>query len=216
MSIKIIACEVIKEEILAVQKLGNVDFEFVGMGFHLNPDKLKIELQRLLNSGSGYSRIILSFGLCGGAAKGLKAPVPLTIPRIHDCIPLILGSKRRFDELRSMENGTLYLSCGWMKGERSFLSEYNRTVEKYGEETALDIYKRMYDGYKRVLFVSTGSEKGCTCMEESKRIAGILNLKHETLCGDLSYIKKIVNGPWDDSDFINIEPGEVIKEEYFF
>jgi len=83
MAYKIIACEVMKSELLAVKAGTDVDFVFVEMGLHLHPARLHEELQKIIDDSSGYERVVLAFGLCGGAAHNLRAPgCTLTIPKI--------------------------------------------------------------------------------------------------------------------------------------
>ena len=140
MTLKIIACEVMKEELLRIPCHQPVDYEFVSMGLHLHPDKLRLELQRLLDSAQGYEAVVLAFGLCGGAARDLQSPhAPLIIPRVHDCIPLLLGSQEAFRCCSAEETGTFYLSCGWILTERNILSEHRRVREKFGEKKAAAI-----------------------------------------------------------------------------
>ncbi len=69
MGLKIIACEVMKEELLASVAGDGPDFEFVPQGLHSHPEKLNIELQNMLDNTRGYSRVVLAFGLCGGGAE---------------------------------------------------------------------------------------------------------------------------------------------------
>jgi hypothetical protein len=69
MRTKIIACEVMKDEILSVPGMCDMDISFITMGLHHNPGKLNVELQRQLDSLEGYTHIVLAFGLCGGAAE---------------------------------------------------------------------------------------------------------------------------------------------------
>lgn len=96
MPIRIIACEVMKEELLAVTPATKVEFQFISMGLHIYPEKLGAELQHMLDGSKGYERVVLAFGLCGGAARNLKTvDFILTIPRVHDCIPILLGSNER-------------------------------------------------------------------------------------------------------------------------
>ena len=143
MRLKVIACEVMKEELLAAAAGNAPDFEFVPQGLHAHPEKLNEELQRLLDDTTGYSRVVLAFGLCGGGAKNLRAgDFTLTIPRVHDCIAVLLGSRKAFDVVRREEPGTLYLSAGWVRGEAPIISEYGRTVAKYGEARAVSLLKR--------------------------------------------------------------------------
>lgn len=217
MTVKIIACEVMRDEILAVTEGKPVKFEFISMGLHLYPQKLGQELQRILNSLSGYERVILAFGLCGGATKELKtADFTLTIPRVHDCIPLLLGSVKRYESFRQQEKGTLYLSHGWMNGERSILSDHGRLLEKYGAKKAASLLARIYDGYRRVVFIRTGNPLEEADLERSRYIGGLLRLEHQIAEGDLSYIKSMVHGPWPETDFIHIPPGGRIDEWYFY
>jgi len=216
MKIKVIACEVMKEEMLAIQPLADEEFEFVSMDFHLYPQKLGRELQGIIDRSLGYDRIILAFGLCGGAAKGLKATnCTLTIPRVHDCISIFLCPNKGCICDFKKEVGTFYLSCGWMITEKSILSDHKRILEKFGSKKALRVLNRMYDGYKKVLFICTGYPSQDKVIVQSKEIASLLSCKHEIIQGKASFIEKIVCGPWDDINFINKAPLEILTEEDF-
>lgn len=214
---KIIACEVMKEEILSMESIKDAEFKFVSMDFHLYPKKLKVELQNIIDRSTGYNRIILAFGLCGGASNGLKVnDSTLIIPKVHDCISIFLcnGTKCVCDFKK--EKGTFYLSSGWMITEKSILSDHKKILEKYGEKKAFSILKRMYDEYKKVLFIKTGSSAEDEVIVQSKEIAKLLDVKHEIIKGKTDFIEKIVKGPWDDKNFIKIAPGEILKEEHFW
>ncbi|SDH49826.1 DUF1638 domain-containing protein [Desulfosporosinus hippei] len=216
MSLKIIACEVIKEELLEIASGRDIDFEFLPQGKHNYPDKLGQELQGILDGIRGYSHVILAFGLCGNATKNLRSgDFKLTIPRVHDCIPLLLGSQESYDKHHREEVGTLYLSCGWTNSEGSVMGEYKRTLEKYGAKKAARIYDMMYKGYKRVLFIRTGVANEENYLKISKGIGELLSLDHQIIQGDLTYIERLVNGPWPDREFINIPAYGSIDESYF-
>jgi hypothetical protein len=216
MGVKIIACEVMKEEMLALANGSRHDFEFVPQGLHAHPEKLNVELQKILDRTHGYSRVVLGFGLCGGGSKNLRAGgFILTIPRVHDCIALLLGSRERFDRVRQEEPGTLYLSPGWIKGEAPVVSEYARTAERYGEKRAIGLLRRIYNAYRRVLFISTDSPDEDRHMEKSVEAAGVLGLAHERTTWEADFLRKVVNGPWDGNDFINVPEGGAIDEISF-
>ncbi len=216
MKLKIVACEVMKEELLTVASDRNIEFEFLPQGRHNYPEKLGQELQNILDGLTGYSRVVLAFGLCGGAAKNLRAgDFTLTIPRVHDCIPLLLGSQASFEKHRLEELGTLYTSCGWTNSEGSIVAGYNRTYEKYGAKRTAKVFAVMYSAYKRVLFIRTGVPNEEEYLQRSREIGKLLKLNHQITQGNLTYINKLVNGPWPEDEFINIDPHGVIDESYF-
>lgn len=216
MTIKIIACEVMQEELCGIKAKQDIEFEFISMGLHVHPKKLNSELQRRLDQSAGFDKVILAFGLCGGAARDLKASdSPLIIPRVHDCIPLFLGSSKRYEQFSKEERGTFYLSCGWMITEKNILSEHQRITKKHGEKKALRILSQMYDSYQRVLFIQTGCQAEEETLRESRKIAELLVLRHEVVPGDSMYLNKLVNGPWCQDEFIHIAPYEMVQEEQF-
>jgi len=216
MKTKIIACEVMKEEMLSVEPLEGTQFQFVSMDNHLYPKKLGKQLQNIIDESIGYDKIILAFGLCGGAAKGLVATnCPITIPRVHDCIAVFLTPDEDCICDFEKEVGTFYLSCGWMITEKSILSEHKRILDKYGEKKALSVLNRMYDSYKKVLFICTDCSTQDEIILQSKQIAKLLSVKHTIIKGKTDFIKKIVRGPWDDKNFINIAKlGSIVEEDF--
>lgn len=206
-----------KEEMLLIEPLANVEFEFISMDFHLYPKKLAKELQSIIDRSLGYGRIILAFGLCGGAANGLKAnDCTLTIPKVHDCISIFLYKGKGCVCDFEKKVGTFYLSCGWMITEKSILSEHNRIALKYGEKKAFSVLNRMYDNYKKVLFIKTNCSNEEETVLQSKEIAKLINVEHEIIEGETTFIEKIVKGNWEDENFINIPPFGVLKEEDFW
>lgn len=215
MTTKIIACEVMKEELLAIKPHEKVEYQFVSMGLHLYPKRLHQELQAILDESNNYSKIILAFGLCGGAATNLKAPSPLLIPRVHDCISIFLGSRKDFETYSREEKGTFYLTCGWLIAEKNIMTDYQRVCNKYGEKKARNIFSRMYDSYKQILFIRTGTFLEEEAVNQSRRIADLLQLQHRTMTGNMSYLRKIVNGPWPESEFIHVAPQAAISDEMF-
>lgn len=216
-NIKIIACEVMKDEIESVLPAGGVEIEYVEMGFHLYPEKLRGELQRIIDASAGYDRIILAFGLCGGAATGLRSNGSiLTIPKVHDCVSIFLCRGNRPVYTFEKEMGVFYLTTGWMISERNIIAEHKRLTEKYGTKRAENLFRRMYDSYQKVLFIKTGCPLEQRALAESQQIAALFRVEHEVTENKSAFFQKIVAGPWDDDEFINIAPGESFSEDAFF
>ena len=63
-----------------------------------------------------YDAIALGYGLCGNGLAGLEArSVPLVLPRAHDCITLLMGSRARFESYFQDHPGVYYRSAGWVE-----------------------------------------------------------------------------------------------------
>ena len=67
------------------------------------------------SGGETYDAILLAYGLCNYGVRGLHAEVPLVLPRAHDCITLLLGSRQRYAEYFAVNPGTFYQSPGWIE-----------------------------------------------------------------------------------------------------
>src|SRR6266568_4502993 len=182
----IIACEVMKEELLGIAADWPLQFRFVSMGLHPWPERLKDELARILSVDipDGTTAIVFAFGLCGGALTGLRAPaVPLVIPLVHDCIPLLIGSYSEYQRELEHEKGTFFLSGGWMEGERTLLSEYRRVRDRHGQNKARKVMTTMLDSYRRILFVTTGHPREEQLLAEARELSSLLYLPLEVRNG---------------------------------
>ncbi len=155
MSTLLLACEVMREEILRIPAPPAMQQEFLPMGLHARPLKLQAAIADLLAKPRGFERIVLGFGLCGNALDGVSSPhAPLVVPRVHDCIPLLTGHPAT-DDGPALEKGIFYLSGGWMEGERTLASEHQRTARRFGEKKALRVLQTMLSGYSGFIFIRT-------------------------------------------------------------
>jgi len=211
----IIACEVMREELLRATRSSDVSTRFLSMGLHVSPDRLKAALRDELEAIHDAERIILGFGLCGGATEGLRsAHSTLIIPRVHDCIPLLLGNAE-VEGGPHLEKGTFYLSGGWMEGERTLISEHRRAIIKFGEKRALRILDTMFSPYKKIRFIRTDHPRVAEREEEANGLAEVLNLTAEFTQGDGGYLSRLVNGPYEPPEFLSFQKGETITASAF-
>ena len=105
----LIACKVLEPEIefCMTQIQHEIDIVWMEQGLHNTPDKLRDELQAQLNAAAdSYDAALLGYGLCGNGILGLSCPLPLVVPRLHDCISLLLGSRQRHEEYFQQDRGT--------------------------------------------------------------------------------------------------------------
>ncbi len=104
----VVACKVFYQEILEIiEKHGyqNITVEFLPQGLHNKPDssQMKDKIQDKideLEEREDFDYIILAYGYCSGGVEGLKTRrAKLVVPKVHDCIPLLLGEEEAGEEI---------------------------------------------------------------------------------------------------------------------
>jgi hypothetical protein len=185
-------------------------------GFHLHPDKLRGELQAMIDEiTAGTETIIFGFGLCSMGVIGVRATdSTVVIPRQDDCIGIFLGSRRVYKEELNKEPGTFFLSKGWIDAGITPLDELRRMEEHYGKRRAKRVMKRMLQHYRRLAFIDVGYQYQERYRRFSRRAAKELNLYYQEIKGTPELLRKICNGPWDD-EFVVAPPGHTIRLEDF-
>ena len=184
----------------------------------VKPSKIKISffVQRLHKvTVHIIQRALIAFGLCGNSLAGLQSrDMTLIVPRVDDCISLLLGSqKNRAAMVKG--NGTYFLTEGWLKGERSIGKEYAYIMGKYGEETGRDIFEKMFGNYRILALLDTGCFDLPRAEAEAVDIAKALRLEYKVVPATIDYLIRLLTGPWDSESFLIVEPGSAIRETDF-
>lgn len=232
---KLIACEILFREICycASQSKNIIDITFMPKGLHdIGSEKMLNKLQNELNSvdETKYDAVLLGYGLCNNGVIGLKSSLPMVIPRAHDCITLLLGSKERYKEYHSNNSTSFYKSSGWIERDvnpseidNSVTSQlgmnktYLEYVEQYGEENAKYLMETMGDllkNYDKYSYIDTNVGDFNHYKEMTKQLASEKNWKYEEISGSTILIKKLLNGEWDKEEFLIIPPNKTIKPSY--
>ena len=113
MRLKCIACEVFARPLyfLASRSANIIDIELIEKAQHNQPEELRSSIRARIRQvpSDRYDSVVLAYGLCGKALEGIQAgPIPVVIPRAHDCITLYLGSRERYREEFEREPGTFW------------------------------------------------------------------------------------------------------------
>ena len=228
MRLKLICCDVFARlaYLTAAKSPHVVDLEFLPMLAHNEPDRLRQDLQAAIDNidkSAGYDKIILAYGLCGNAVVGLKSPIPLIIPRMHDCSAMFLGSREKFMQIFGHRLSTRWRSCGYMERcpveiykDYKLHPDYIRMVEEYGEDNAEYIWETMnppVETDQTVYIELEGFEYGDMRQRYIEQMA-IEDCEVEIVIGDTKWFVLLVNGPWDKKDFFELTPGNTIESTY--
>lgn len=186
------------------------DMKAENMVAHLQAEINKVDKDK-------YAALLLGYGLCNNGISGLTASLPMVIPRAHDCITLLLGSKEKYLDYFNKNSGTYYKSVGWVEQVEHHLSNphsttvdagmssYAEYVEKYGEENAAYIWETLGDGlqnYSQLAFIDTHTGDMQQYKKQEKQFAHDHGWHYEDVSGDLGLLQKLVNGQWDKQDFL--------------
>lgn len=217
MTVQVIACEVFRDEFLHFDGPG-LEYRFLPQGYHRTPGRMPPFIQDAIDAVlSGADAIVLGYGLCSNGVVGLRArQAPLVIPRIHDCIALLMGSRKVYEEQAARFPGTYYLTRGWIEYGKTPYTEYRDVyLTQYDEETATWIAREMMKHYQRVVLI----DHGLGSMEEYRALAREMAAFYEIACeempGSLDYVERLLSGPWDAEDFVVVQPGESIEQHPF-
>lgn len=209
----ILACNTIRDELEKAAMETNCPHGFVWVesGLHLVTDSLRRRLQEELDKIEGVNRVLLAFGFCGNAVAGLTSrDYQLVIPRVDDCITLLLGS-RESRERCSRQGGIYFLTKGWLEGEANIWKEYQVVLARYGLKRTERIYQMMLAHYKFLGLIDTGAYDMSSLIPQVHEMSAALKLDPLILQGTDRYLRRLLSGPWDDDYFVVIPPFTTIE-----
>lgn len=237
MRYRLISCSVFQREMAAAiaRSSNEVDIEYLPRGLHDLPSREMLERLQVTLDGvehEQYDAVLFGYGLCNNGLDGLAAGKrPIVVPRAHDCITLFLGSKERYLEYFHHNPGTYFLTSGWIEhgevtGELRELSIQHATgmdqgfkelVAQYGEDNAKFLYDTLCTPdrhYSQYTFIEMGVEPDDRFEQIAQQRAVTRGWKYKRVQGSMSLVQKLVDGDWDEGEFLVVAPGWQVKADY--
>jgi hypothetical protein len=235
--LKLLACEIFLRELCAAvaRSPNRVDVEFLPKGLHdIGADKMRDRLQERIDAvtPSDYERVLLGYGLCNRGITGLRArELPIVVPRAHDCITLFFGGVARHAAYFAERPGAYFLTTGWIErgtaaGELAPQSissqlgldtDYETLVQRYGEDDAKELWAELGDmlhNYRRIAFIEMGVEPDGRFEKMARDQARAKGWEFEKIAGDAAMLGRLVDGPWQDAEFLVVPPGHRIVDRH--
>ena len=203
-----------------------VDVVLMPQGLHDTPDELRRQVNKALENtvdiqGRPFDASLLGYGLCSNGIVGLSAKIPIVVPRGHDCITLLLGSKEKYKEYFDSHRGIYWYSTGWIEaGKQPSQERYERLLteykEKYGEDNArylLEVELDWITQYNWATYIDWGLANTEKYRDYAKACAKFLKWNFDELKGDPNLMQRLLDGDWSEKDFLVVEPSRKINED---
>jgi len=223
----LIACRVLWRELsfFASQSPHEIEYCFLSQGLHITPDKLREEVQHAVDKGQakGYDAIILGYGLCSNGIEGVEArDVKLVVPRAHDCITFLLGSRERHEEFTEDRPGLYWYSPGWIEtGTQPSRERAQMTRAFYRKQYGLDNADYLMEtletwmtSYHTAAYIDLGVGDREHFLNYTSQCAEEMGWEQEEVEGDPSLARDLVNGDWSSDRYIVVSPGQVVKKTF--
>ena len=235
-----IGCEVLFREfcLAAARSRAVIDPIMLPQGLHNAPADLRARVQQEIDrlEGAGiehipsddadvappakYDAILLGYALCSNGVVGLTSRrIPLVIPRGHDCVTLLIGSRERYREYFDSHRGIYWYSSGWIErtmqpGRERYELTYRHYVEKYGEDNAeflMEMEQSWFKEYQWATYINWNLPTAEEDRRFTRECAEFLGWHYDEVEGDPQLMYDFLDGNWDNDRFLTTPPGECIE-----
>ena len=149
MSTILITCSNMSDHVRAAQEKEGTDYPVIELDskLHAEPRDMRARLFETLETlPKDVDLVLLSMGHCGGSVAERPLPVKLVMPKVDDCITLLLHTDDNwYPNLK--EGGHLYLTDR-VQGDLSIESIHDSLIERYGEKKGGRIFDIWFDSIK--------------------------------------------------------------------
>lgn len=235
MRIALIGCMVLSREVSSETACSEntVRTWWLKQGLHDTPDLLRKRLQEQIDlveeeqtslpNHRKFDVICIAYGLCSNGVVGLESrTIPLVIPRCDDCIALFLGSQKRYETIFHEKPGIYWYNPGWIENsftpsEENYQLKYEDYIERFGEDNAeylMEAETNWAREYQHFVYIESPIYRNPDYVAYTKRAAAYLNCEFSMEPGEMSFISKLLNGPWNEDQFLVCPPNHQVVRRF--
>ena len=208
----ILGCSSLKDYIDEAQRKVNTNYPvfYLNRLYHRDPNEMREHIINTLTTiDKDVDTILVAMGHCGGSWDGVKAPCKLVIPKIDECVSLLLQNT---DEVKSdlKEPGHLYVR------EKDPMKEnFHAIFDKLTKNLDEDTKKRYHEDWKKyyheidIIDTKINDCRRVDYVRVVKEDADWLGAKLGFVEGGTYLLEKLFTGRWDEQ-FTILERGEQI------
>ena len=223
MSKCILSCTSLLEFVKAAQQSEGTDYPVftVDRAMHVEPAKMRSAVINLIQTlPTEYDTVLVAMGFCGGVWHEASFERTLVIPRVDDCVSLLLQTSDEFHP-NLKEDGHLYLYENDPKDFSALTLMHN--TNSFTQDLDLKnlsqdfLFEMWFHNYRHMDIIDTGlndcySEEYVAAAQEQ---ADQIKAELDYVPGSIRLLKKLVSGQWDEQ-FIVAPPGKKLLHGDFF
>ncbi|MBQ8975017.1 MAG: DUF1638 domain-containing protein [Oscillospiraceae bacterium] len=218
MSTVILTCAFLKDYVAAAQRSQGTNYpvEIIDRKYHVDPPLLREKVIEAVNAlPPEVDTVLVSMGFCGGAWHEVSFDRRVVIPRVDDCITLLMHTDDTYCP-NLKEQGHLYVADE-DPSEFSVEKMLKESEGMFEGKSRDDLFHIFFDDYRFVDIVDTGYTD---CYEESyveavQSTADAIGAEVTFVPGSNIILEKLVSGRWDEQ-FLVCQPGGMIRHGDFF
>lgn len=213
----ILSCESLRLHLKEAQRKMKTDYPVVEIdsALHAVPKKMrKSVFSAMENLPEEVDMVLIAMGHCGGALADYPFPRRAVIPKVDDCITLLLHTDDTwYPNLK--ETGCMYLT-DQIDGNFSIRRIRESLIERYGEKRGIGIFREWFKAYHSVKIIDTGVYDAYApdYLKKARADAHTFNGELTHVPGSNLILEKLVSGNWGHQ-FICVEKGQVLTTEDF-
>lgn len=184
--------------------------------YHVEPREMRREIREALEQlPPEVDTVMVAMGFCGGSWEGVAARQRLVIPRVDDCITLLLHTDEA-SHFNLKKQGHFYLR-DVDQGPYSLEGIQQSLCARHGQERGEQIFASWFAAYTDADIVDTGVYDchSPAYLAEAKRNADLAGCRLNHVLGSNLLLEKLVSGLWDEQ-FVVVEPGQPPVSQQLF
>lgn len=209
----IIACSSLQDYVDVAQcRVGtNHPVIYLNKLYHRDPDEMREHISEAFQTlPEGTDTVLIAMGYCGGSWEGISVGQTLVIPKIDDCVSILLQTEDSvISNLKQPDH--LYVR---EKQPKSFKDIFERMTAQVDDATKARYHKDWQKLYNMMTIIDTGINNCRTDAYKSavQEDADWLAAGLEYVRGGTHLLEKLFRGDWDEQ-FLVLQPGETVRRE---
>ena len=217
----ILTCSSLERYVKRAQEKMHTNYPIIVIDriYHVEPATMKTVIwQELEKRKRKPDTILAAMGFCGGVWDQVRAQVRTVIPRVDDCVSLLLATDDRYIPNRK-ESGHLYLYEDEPEkfSVLSLLKDYRKASKEFQGLDEETLFHMWFDQYYFLDIIDTGYNDcyELAYAEQAQKNADMIHAALDYVQGSNRILEKLVSGELDEQ-FLVAEHGHLIRHGDFF